>query len=69
MRKQQVNSGNITFIQYNIVDKLTIGERVVHIMSNKKSKSQVIEIILKLLWRANMNQLEELEVFIKNYIL
>lgn len=38
-------------------------------MSNKESKSQVIEIILKLLWRANMNQLEELEVFIKNYIL
>ncbi len=49
MRKQQVNSGNITFIQYNIVDKLTIWfrrdkrERVVHIMSNQEYWNAISE--------------------------
>ena len=49
MRKQQVNNGNITFIQYNIVDKLTIWfrrdkrERVVHIMSNQEYWNAISE--------------------------
>nr|DAG82165.1 MAG TPA: hypothetical protein [Caudoviricetes sp.] len=49
MRKQQVNNGNITFIQYNLVDKLTIWfrrdkrERVVHIMSNQEYWNAISE--------------------------
>lgn len=50
MRKQQVNSGNITFLQYNIVDKLTIWfrrnkkrGRMVHIMSNQEYWNAISE--------------------------
>ena len=44
-------------------------ERVVHIMGNKKSKKQVIKSIVELLHQADIDQLEEIIVFIKNYIL
>lgn len=38
-------------------------------MSNEKTKNQVIESIVKLLHQADIDQLEEIVVFIKNYIL
>ena len=38
-------------------------------MGNEKTKNQVIQSIVELLHQIDINQLEELMVFIKNYIL
>ncbi len=38
-------------------------------MGNEKTKNQVIQSIVELLHQIDIDQLEELMVFIKNYIL
>lgn len=38
-------------------------------MSNEESKKQAIKSIVELLHQANIDQLEEIVIFIKNYIL